>query len=177
MTPRGGFEPSVSRVSAGGRGLSHLSYDTFFCVSLCYVWNTVIFQFCAFSYVLHIQFQWSVFSSIRRERWICIYISNPFYSMKLQCPTIINGMRNNMKMPPGAQERHTKNVSCQQGGMGAKCHRGVSRGSGGSKMAKKRHMIYGWSLMRTMTAWTCICRVHLSKNCCCLFIIKYILDR
>ena len=172
MTPRGEFEPSVSR----GGGVWVICHTTLFCVSLCYVWNTVIFQICACSYVLHIQFQWSVFSSIRRERWICIYISNPFYSMKLQCPTIINGMRNNMKMPPGAQERHTKNVSCQQGD-GSQVSSGCQQGERGSKMAKKRHMIYGWSLIRTMTAWTCICRVHLSKNCCCLFIIKYILDR
>ena len=70
------------------------------------------------------------------ERLICIYISNPFYSMKLQCPTIINGMRKNMKMPPGAQERHTKNVSCQQGGWEPSVIGVSAGGAGGQKWPK-----------------------------------------
>ena len=58
--------------------------------------------------------------------------------MKLQSITIINGMRNNMKMPPGAHERHAENVRRQQGGgFGAKCHGGVSRGERGQKLLKK----------------------------------------
>ena len=56
--------------------------------------------------------------------------------MKLQCPKIINGMRNNMKMPPGAQERHTKNVSCQQGGWEPSVI-GVSAGRAGVKNGQK----------------------------------------
>ena len=57
--------------------------------------------------------------------------------MKLQCPTIINGMRNNMKMPPGAQERHTKNVSCQQGGDGSQVSSGCQQGERGVKNGQK----------------------------------------
>ena len=41
-----------------------------------------------------------------------------------------------MKMPTGARERHTKNVSRQQGGSETSVI-GMSAGGGGSKMAKK----------------------------------------
>jgi hypothetical protein len=57
--------------------------------------------------------------------------------MKLQSITIINGMRNNMKMPTGAHERHAENVSRQQEGVRSQVSWGCQQGGEGSKIAKK----------------------------------------